>query len=335
MKSHRTWLVIISFVAILSFNPTNSAKIEPLPHELSTDESLDLANGLVTQWGFDEETGSSIVDAASQRNLGSLHGPVRSAGPIDQALEFDGVDDYVQILDNGSVPSKLSSVGDGSISIWFRLDQIPEKGEIAPLFYYGGFNPCTNMPDASNQGFIIEVGHGRIGSNRIYFTTFANGCEYPSFCVDSRHLLLVNQWYFFSVVIEENYNTIYLNGEELEDRHYNFGSVTSSEFFADAVAGETIWLGKGYWNSELQFLDGGLDEIRVYDRALSGDEILALYKLGDPNYRTYETMFDPSIISNIMTTSTASNRMNYRLLPWMSSMILLTTGLYFLKKKTQ
>ncbi|MHA2031345.1 MAG: LamG domain-containing protein [Candidatus Kariarchaeaceae archaeon] len=312
----------------------SSAKIIPIPHDHIDGVSPNLSNGLVAQWGFDEESGSSIVDNSVYDSKGSLQGPERILGPIDKALEFDGVDDYVEILEDGSAPTHLSSVGEGSFSIWFNLDEIPLERGIAPLFYYGGFNPCPNTADAANQGFIIEIGHGRFGSHRIYFTTFADGCEYPSFCVDTRHRLFEDQWYHFTVVVEENYNTLYLNGKELVDRHYNFGSETSSEFLADAVARETIWLGKGYWNAQPQYFDGSLDEIRIYDRPLSKNEILDLYNLGDFEYRNYDTMFNMTKIGPaIVQTTSMTNTANHGFIPWIFSLTIILTSSKISRKK--
>lgn len=123
--------------------------------------NVDLSDGLVSQWTFDEGTGTTISDQIAG-GTGTLDGPTWVQGPMGGALEFDGVDDYVQLYPDQSVPSHLSSLGDGSLSIWFRADYISTEDGIAPLFYYGGFNACNNMIDASNEGFVVEVGHSPV-----------------------------------------------------------------------------------------------------------------------------------------------------------------------------
>jgi hypothetical protein len=50
------------------------------------------------------------------------------------------------------------------------------------------------------------------------------------------------------------------------------------QFFEDAVKHEVLWLGKGHWDRIEQHLRGAIDELRIYNRALSTDEIRGLYQ---------------------------------------------------------
>ena len=118
---------------------------------------------------------------------GTIYGCQLSPGPVGNALEFDGIDDYARIPgDNMLPPAVLSTLSVGSISLWFRVDDIPTVNGIRPIFYYGREQPCEFF-DAANEGVIIEVGHSPIHnqSKRLYFTMWMNGCTYPSFCYDS------------------------------------------------------------------------------------------------------------------------------------------------------
>jgi hypothetical protein len=248
----------------------------------------DIKKGLVGHWAFDEKSGNIVEDSSNYSNNGTVYGATRATGAINDALDFDGIDDFVQIPDNLSHPPEhLDSIGDGSISVWFKVDYIPIDNGIAPIFYYGSSDPCTNMPDATNQGLVIEVGHSPIqhGSKRIYFTIFAHGCSFPSFCFDSREPLTEGEWYHFVAVVGTfkniGYNTGYLNGDELTNRRYNFGNRGYSQFFEDAVKHETLWIGRGYWDGEPVYFDGIIDDVRIYDRPLSTEEVHILYTIGE------------------------------------------------------
>ena len=138
----------------------------------------DITDGLVAHWAFDEGSGNIVEDSSTYGNSGTVYGASWTTGAVNGALEFDGIDDFIQIPDDSSIPpSHFASLGDGSISVWFKCDYIPTDNGIAPIFYYGSSSPCENMFDASNQGLIIEIGHSpvHLGSKRIYFTIFANG----------------------------------------------------------------------------------------------------------------------------------------------------------------
>ncbi|MDX1333945.1 MAG: LamG-like jellyroll fold domain-containing protein, partial [Robiginitalea sp.] len=198
------------------------------------------------------------------------------------ALYFDGKDDYVEIYGQDlPVPQAVSGLRTGAISLWFRVDSIPRLHGIAPLFYYGGEEQCDFF-DGANQGLILEVGHSPVHkrSERLYFTIFANGCTYPSFCFDSNQSIFKGRWYHLVVVVGEDYNTGYLDGVEMENRNYNFGGPGDSQFFDNALLHERLWLGRGHWDRTTQYLKGAIDELKIFYRPLSEDMVQALYLEG-------------------------------------------------------
>ena len=62
-------------------------------------------------------------------------------------------------------------------------------------------------------------------------------------------------------------------------RRYSFGEKYDSQFFEDAVVHEKMWLGKGHWDNTTQYFEGSIDELRIYNRALTGDEVRNLYSV--------------------------------------------------------
>ncbi|MBS3774453.1 MAG: T9SS type A sorting domain-containing protein [Bacteroidales bacterium] len=235
--------------------------------------------GLIAHWSFDETEGDTIYDKTGNGNHGTVYGAERIDGVSGNALSFDGEDDYARIPGDGEAPpSVLSELGEGSISLWFKVNHIPTNYGIAPIFYYGAEEKCDFF-DAANKGLIIELGHSPIhyGSERLYFTIWKNGCTYPSFCYDSNHAIPEGEWHHLVVVVRGDYNTGYLNGEEMVNRRYNFGDASYSQFFADAIAHEKLWLGKGHWDRTTQHYDGAIDELRIYSNPLSEAEVKNLY----------------------------------------------------------
>ena len=234
-------------------------------------DDINLEKGLITFLQLKDE-GKEITDSA-----GDIKGIKYGTTVQENSLYFDGEDDYIE-LNNYN----LSNLGKGTISLWFRAQDIPTDNAIRPILYYGAQDPCTNMPDASNQGLIIEVAHDpmHFNSRNLYFTIFADGCDYPSFCYDSRKPMEENKWYHFVAIVGEDYNTGFLNGQEMTNRRYNFGTERYSQFFEDAVRDEAMWIGKGYWAAEPMFFKGNIKNIRIYDRVLNKQEIKYLYENG-------------------------------------------------------
>ena len=239
-------------------------------------------DGLVGYWNFDSLAGNQFEDLSGHENHGSVFGAELVPGIRGNALGFDGQGDYAKIGGSDTIPHLLQELGEGTISLWFRVEYIPRLHGIAPLFYYGGMAQCDFF-DAANQGLILEVGHSPIHfeSERLYFTIWKNGCTYPSFCFDSRDPIKKEQWHHYAVVVGKDFNTGYLNGQEMDNRRYNFGNDSYSQFFADALKHEVLWLGKGHWDRTEQFLNGAIDELRIYDHALGVEEIEALYQEND------------------------------------------------------
>ena len=243
---------------------------------------LNIAEGqesLVGHWSFDEVEQDTIYDQSGYGNHAINNGAKLVTGKKGNALEFNGKIDYVRIPGRDEeTPSVLHDMGTGSISVWFKVNSIPVEHGIAPVFYYGAKDQCDFF-DAANKGLIIELGHSPVHyrSKNLYFTIWKNGCTYPSFCYDSGKPISEGEWYHFVAVVGEDYNTGYLNGEEMTDRRYNFGNASYSQFFEDALAHERLWIGKGYWDRTTQYFDGVIDELKIYNEPLSDSEISDLY----------------------------------------------------------
>ena len=249
---------------------------------LSGQDTTWLNQDLAGYWTFDEYLAGGIIqDLSGYESDGKASGTILAPGVKGHALRFDGLDDVVTITEDGSsVPGHMLTLGEGSISVWFRLNGLPEGEGIQPIFYFGALEPCSNRADAANQGIIIEVGHHPVHlySDRIYFTIFGNGCREPSFCFDSGEDLEAGRWYHFVTVVGEQYNNGYLDGEPMLSIQYNFGNSFDSQFFEDVRQKDVIWLGKGYWNAKACHLDGWIDELRIYRRPLTEKEVRQLYR---------------------------------------------------------
>jgi len=242
-----------------------------------TQHSVDTT--IVGHWELD----SNAMDISSYGSHGIVHGdPQPVDGPKGgTAYDFDG-DDYIEIRTNDRSPAHLEKLASGSISLWFKARSWNVDSTMLPLFYYGRSEGCPEAFDATNEGLVIEVGHGGIfPSENVFYTAYDTPCGYPTMCFDSndeKGKIRPDKWYHFVVVVGEDYNTGYLNGEELTDRRYNFHSDSASLFFADALAHEKMWFGKGYWKGKELYFDGAIDDVRIYKVPLDAEGVKELYE---------------------------------------------------------
>jgi len=215
-----------------------------------------LENGLIGYWSFDEGSGITANDSSGNGNNGTLvNGPIWTPGEIAGALSFDGVDDYV------SFASQAQSTI--SISAWVYAQATP--GNVFPriidmpgyvLFLAEPSNPKSNP---ASLGFLSRRSDGD-GE----WDTPANSMAY-------------NSWNHVAVVYDSsstsNNADLYINGVKQTISKINppRGTQTSNE--GEGIIGNHIPLNRGW--------DGLIDELRIYNRALSAAEIVSLYDQGN------------------------------------------------------
>jgi len=224
------------------------------PHLYSagTDKRLiDQAQGLVGYWPFDEGSGTITKDYSGNGNDGTLVNFNFTAtsgwttGKVGGALSFDGMDDYVQI------PLGTESLSQGyTILAWFYTRENDNYSVIAGWWGY----------------HIGLIAAGTRGNH--YITLVRPDSSLYTDAIYPSEIPMVNSWTFGAAVWSKPQMWLFQNdkkyGPKSEDPSYNL-RVYSSNF----RPGFSIY--SGSWFSGL------IDEVRIYNRALSDSEIKALY----------------------------------------------------------
>jgi hypothetical protein len=235
---------------------------------------LGLERGLVGYWSFDGKdiAGVHAYDASGTGNRGVLSGPVRTAGKLGQALQFDGSNDYVDLLS----PASLDNIPVKTVSAWIYPKTVGQNNngyilhKSANTGFGWSFNICSQGDgDGHCQGEVLD--RSLVWSHS--FTTQTGTWMTPN------NSITLNQWQHVLVVYDRtsiaNDPRIYINGvqQTLLERTSPSGSPR------DESANKLI-LGNGdYPFFDITF-DGTIDDVRIYNRALSQDEIKRLYKIG-------------------------------------------------------
>lgn len=218
-----------------------------------------LTSGLVGWWTFDgPDTLTNIADKSGQGNNGSLShagsGTTTAPGPIGQALSFDGTNDFASTT-NTNFPDTSSS--DYTVAVWVKPSSIP-----------GGSNPriFVYATDATN-GIKLAFGGANCTANFIFEPKKA-GINYGG--CGTTTTFSVNTWYHLVGVFKSSTNTV---------TFYVNNAVQTTSAFAGGLPSTT---GVGYIgvSNAASFFPGSLDDLRLYNRALSAAEVLQLYNLG-------------------------------------------------------
>jgi hypothetical protein len=185
--------------------------------------------------------GSTVVDTSDGRNNGSLiNGTAYSS--TDRALTFDGGNDYV----SGSIPSSMSGNHPYSFSIWIKPDAI-QSGYVA-VFEMG---QRTNNRTAAlylDNGVILHIAFG----NNLVSTTS----------------VVANQWIHITGTYTSGSRKVYANGQLL----------TSDTYSSLDIGATTLTLGAN--NDANQEFDGSISNFKIWDVALTAEEVAAEYALG-------------------------------------------------------
>jgi hypothetical protein len=223
-----------------------------MPFVLVLGFAAGIANAeLVGYWKFDEGSGNVAYDLSDYTNDGAINGgPEWVVGKIGAALEFDGSDDYV---DCGNDPS-LNINGKITVAAWVKTTSTA----------HGYFVSKGTAWD--------EIGHYAIGQEYNVPLTFQFEIAGSGGAVELDSNIAVNdgQWHHIAGTYDETVIKVYIDGVE-ENTMTGSNSLTGS-----AVGGLTIGQ-RGGGN----IIGGIIDEVRIYNRALTEPEILAAMEGGE------------------------------------------------------
>jgi hypothetical protein len=204
--------------------------------------------GLIGNWRFNEGSGTTASDSSPNSLHGFLtNGTSWAIGAFQTAASFDGVNDSVVIPDNPAL--RLSN--NMTIALW-----VFKSSENSDWVRYFGKGGATTR----NYGLWDEAGP----AGRVLFQCMTSPTTYLG--MFSTLQVPIGIWTHIAFTWHGSTGTIYINGELDVSAALTGTPVTSSDSATAAYAGY-----HGY-------LNGGVDEVALYSRALSAPEVMALYK---------------------------------------------------------
>ena len=204
--------------------------------------------GLVAAYNFDEGTGSTLIDRSGQGNTGTISGAAwTTQGRFGSALSFDGLNDWVTVNDAPALDLTTGVTLEAWVYPTANGGGIPRNvlikertgGEVYNLYA----NTETNVP-------------------RIYVVRAAQ----PNKPWDARGTsqLPLNTWTHLAATYDGTTLRIFVNGVQVGTRSVSGALLTSTG--ALRLGGNSIWG---------EYFQGRLDDIRIYNRALSAAQIQA------------------------------------------------------------
>ncbi len=244
---------LLSVVLLLGLVSNTSAA--PARTDKEKVVSLDTDPNLVGWWKFDDTSGTTAVDSSRHKHKGLLKGDLSfksnsAPGRIGKALKLDGKDDYIEITGYKGV----TGTGPRTVSAWIKTTN--RRSE----FVSWGFDDFGQM---FTFGIIRGSGVGITPSGGYYYS----GAKAHD-----------DQWHHVAVVVED----VELPNLHDDVRLYEDGELSE----IDDIGLLDLWPINTGSDLDVRIgrrLKGLIDDVRIYDRPLSEDEVETLFKIAESN----------------------------------------------------
>lgn len=231
----------------------------------------DISTGLTAYYSFDDISGTTVPDSSGNGYDGTITGSaVTTTGVVGDALTFDGSDDTVDIphqLLSGQTP-------DFSYSFYIKADVDGDDSQyiLAQASSGTNNNDCFSVA-YDNSAHSIKVLTTNNGQNaKITKSVDLSG--------DWTHIAVTHSY-------SENQSKLYVNGVA----QTGFAMSCSQELGSQFLIGRSPWAG---YNQQLK---ASLDEVRVYSRVLTDEDVYTLATEGDTNTVALTSPTEGQIIS--------------------------------------
>ncbi|MFI5916262.1 LamG-like jellyroll fold domain-containing protein [Dactylosporangium sp. NPDC051541] len=199
----------------------------------------------ITFYPLDESAGTVAADTVAGNNANLVNGAAFVAAHTANGVSLDGGSQY---LDTGK--PLLNTASDYSAAAWVKLDKAD-----------GGFQTVVSQDGPSNSDFYLQYS----GADQRFAMSFAGVRALAPVKPN------VGQWYHLVGVRDtvKGELRLYVDGE--------LAGTASACLPQSGPTGNTV-IGRGkYGGNPVDYLDGTVDQVHLYDRALSADEIRQLF----------------------------------------------------------
>jgi len=204
---------------------------------------------ILSVWELDETSGVIAYDEVGNYdgvNNGAL---INQIGRVNKCYYFDGIDNYINL---GNV--SLNSVTEVSWSFWLKRNVFTRYGGIFSKYDFDNKRCWAILQRATD-------------SSQIRILLSSDGIAYD--IIDFITSITNNVWIHIVITFNNGYLVFFENGEEIGNSVTTIQSINNIN--TDAFIGR---YGTNYTN-------GSIDQVGIWNRILTADEISTLYNLGE------------------------------------------------------
>lgn len=217
-----------------------------------------LTQGLVGYWPFC----GNANDDSGKGNNGTVNGATLTTdrfGNANSAYSFDGNSNYIVVPNSSNLNSNNKT-----LSVWVNYTSEPTNVSSGAMALISKWYQITNCNNTFNDAYILTIGKSNnqtkiIGATNIYSQSTLTTNNYST-----------NTWY----------NIVFTHDSEIGGKIYVNGVLVSSNTLTGSICSNQNPLYFGADNNMgtiYRFLNGKLDDIGIWNRALTQEEITNVY----------------------------------------------------------
>ncbi len=209
----------------------------------------DASAKLIAHWALDETSGNVANDLSGNGYNGAIYGePTRVPGVGGGAIDFDGVDDYA-----GTGQSLLSNLSEFTLACWIK-----------PVNY------TTNRTALVGQNDCIEFGFTASGNLRCYNIAVAGNVSFV-------YPYKSTEWHHVAATGNASGMNLYIDGKLV------VGPGKAPPAGGYGASTYPVNIGAAVWDVSGNWYDGLMDDVRIYDHAMTPEELSSTMKAaGEP-----------------------------------------------------
>ncbi|TFG04484.1 LamG domain-containing protein [Candidatus Thorarchaeota archaeon] len=255
MSTNRLFFVLsLLLLATIPFTNINAAA--------GQQTSISSVEEPVSWWEFNEGEGVTVVDSQDNGNDGTMIGCERVEGIVDGALDFDGDNDYVEFDASGSIES---------IETEFTIEALVRLHSYGTQNGNTLFMMSTSTPTSGGHENILGIWASNIPQDNVVTAAFYDSeGDYNIATFD--YVLNLDTWTMVTVVGQTDGTlSLYIDGTLMDETFWDSPLIIDQlhkYYTGTDIDGD---------GSKTDFLDGTLDDLKVYNEAISAYQVQQNY----------------------------------------------------------
>ncbi|MBL1193221.1 MAG: hypothetical protein D8M60_02595 [Chloroflexi bacterium] len=230
----------------------------PAPTPAPTPEPyISLNTDLAAYWDLDEASGTRD-DAVASSDMSDHNSVLQGTGLVGNSADFETTnDEYLSTSDNAAV--SVAGNADKAWAFWINVESFPGSS----------FGLLSKYGAGSSHEYRVSLNGG---DEKVQFSVWDSNDVSTSVTANSHGALNTGEWYFVYVYHDEHEDEIGIS--------INNGTIDKVTY-SKGVRDLTLNLLLGALRADLWHFDGEIDEVGIWDRTLTADELTYLYNEGN------------------------------------------------------